>query len=329
MRLQTLAPILILLFTACDHSAKPELAIPEQLPASRPAITVSGLSSGGYMAAQMHVALSGQIVGIGIIAAGPYNCSQGSLQRALGVCTRGGELDTSALVESTRQAAQAERIDPVVNLRSARIWLFHGAQDTTVARSVVVAAREFYSELGSNADQLRLVTDVPAAHGFPIASEGVDCGVLAPPFLNACDYDAAGEMLSYLTNTEITAADMPRGNVREIPQPKAGGLGPIAYVYEPPQCDPEASCDLHIAFHGCGQSSERIGERFVRNAGYNRWADALNLVVIYPQVAANALVNPLGCWDWWGYTNSDFATRRGVQVTAIEQLVEQYIRGEI
>jgi poly(3-hydroxybutyrate) depolymerase len=37
-------------------------------------VTVSGLSSGGFMAVQMHVAYSSVFSGAGIFAGGPYYC---------------------------------------------------------------------------------------------------------------------------------------------------------------------------------------------------------------------------------------------------------------
>ena len=48
--------------------------------------TVSGLSSGAFMAVQMHVAFSDRIAGAGVIAGGPYGCAQGSLLLALDDC---------------------------------------------------------------------------------------------------------------------------------------------------------------------------------------------------------------------------------------------------
>lgn len=39
--------------------------------------SVSGLSSGAYLAVQFHVAFSATMVGAGIIAGGPYYCTQG------------------------------------------------------------------------------------------------------------------------------------------------------------------------------------------------------------------------------------------------------------
>ena len=47
---------------------------------------------------------------------------------------------------------------------------------------------------------------------------------------------------------------------------------------------------------------ESVGETYVRNAGYNEVADLNDIIILYPQAIANSLVNPLGCWDWYGYT---------------------------
>ncbi len=41
--------------------------------------SVSGLSSGAYMAGQFHVAFSGTVIGAGIVAGGPYGCAEGQL----------------------------------------------------------------------------------------------------------------------------------------------------------------------------------------------------------------------------------------------------------
>src|SRR3954451_21625177 len=51
--------------------------------------TVSGLSSGGYMAIQFHIAFSETVRGAGIVAAGPYFCAEGQpFPNALFRCTQ-------------------------------------------------------------------------------------------------------------------------------------------------------------------------------------------------------------------------------------------------
>ena len=47
-------------------------------------VTVSGISSGGYMAVQFQVAYSSVVRGAGIVAGGPYYCAEGSVRRNRG-----------------------------------------------------------------------------------------------------------------------------------------------------------------------------------------------------------------------------------------------------
>ncbi len=99
-----------------------------------------------------------------------------------------------------------------------------------------------------------------------------------------------------------------------------------------PQACRKAACRIHVAFHGCRQSARQIGRRFVEGAGYNSWADSNRLVVLYPQtVARNGfaigswtwLINPKACWDWWGYSASNYATRDGPQIKAVRRMLER------
>ena len=69
-------------------AASGALAAPP-LPAMRAdgsAVTVSGISSGGYMAGQFQVGYSKLVRGVGILAAGPYDCADGSVIRAMTAC---------------------------------------------------------------------------------------------------------------------------------------------------------------------------------------------------------------------------------------------------
>lgn len=92
-------------------------------------------------------------------------------------------------------------------------------------------------------------------------------------------------------------------------------MGATGYVYVPKACASGKRCALHVAFHGCSQSADVVGDAFVRDAGYNRWADVYNVVVLYPQARASmAPLNPKGCWDWWGYSGEGYDTREGAQM---------------
>jgi len=52
--------------------------------------SVSGVSSGGYMAVQFHVAHSRLVKGAGVLAGGPYYCAQGSVWTATYNCLAPG-----------------------------------------------------------------------------------------------------------------------------------------------------------------------------------------------------------------------------------------------
>lgn len=49
-------------------------------------------------------------------------------------------------------------------------------------------------------------------------------------------------------------------------------------------------------------------------------------MVLYPNaVADEALGNPNGCWDWWGYTNVNYGLKDGVQMVFARSLVDALI----
>src|SRR5262245_36558086 len=112
------------------------------------AFTVSGISSGGFMAVQLHVAHSSSVKGAGVLAGGPFYCAQGNLWVALNNCTRPTSWAPVPAVELLKTDAEilarAQLIDPLANLASARVWLFVGKLDRVVEPPVVEATRRFY-----------------------------------------------------------------------------------------------------------------------------------------------------------------------------------------
>jgi poly(3-hydroxybutyrate) depolymerase len=93
-------------------------------------------------------------------------------------------------------------------------------------------------------------------------------------------------------------------------------------LFVPKDCKtPGSSCRLHIAFHGCMQSPNIVQEQFVQDAGYNAWADTNRIIVLYPATTPGP-GNPSGCWDWFGYTNADYAVKKSLQMTAVMKMVE-------
>jgi len=302
------------------------------LGADASAVTVSGLSSGAYMAVQLQVAHSAVVNGAGALAGGPYYCAQGNGWTAYYNCMTPGWWTplpaASVLRLQTEAFARAGQIDATSHLAHARAWLFTGTRDDTVSQDVVKALRDYYTLFGVDT---RLVADQPAGHGMVTASAGGACGATASPYINDCRYDAAGELLKYLLGDLAPPSAKEGGALVRFDQaPFAGGdaaaigLAAEGFAYIPRSCR-SGRCRVHVAFHGCHQNAESVGERFVREAGYNRWADANRLIVLYPQTAASSfpLFNPRACWDWWGYTGALYATRDGAQIRAVWAMIER------
>jgi poly(3-hydroxybutyrate) depolymerase len=321
------------LLLALALAAFPAAAL-ERLPAlaiDPSATTVSGISSGAYMAVQMHVAHSKDIAGAGAFAGGPYYCAGGDLERARFGCME-GEPDAAPLARLTRDWARAGRIDPVENLARARVWLFSGTNDGVVRRPVTDALARYY-EAFVPAGAIFYQDALPAGHAQVTLDHGPTCATTGGEFIVDCDYDGAGKLLQFLHGALAPKRQGAlQGRLRTFDQrefidgrPRSAGMAPEGYVFVPDECARGERCRLHVAFHGCLQQAERIGEAFVRNAGYNRWADANRIVVLYPQTVASwgLPFNPKGCWDWWGYTGADYATRDGVQVRAVKRMLER------
>ncbi|RUO24482.1 polyhydroxybutyrate depolymerase [Aliidiomarina minuta] len=294
-------------------------------------LTVSGISSGGYMAQQLHLAHAERVKGAAIIAAGPYDCAQGSLGVALSECMGNPETPPSAshLLDRAMKRAEERKIASLGQVQRHQVWLFRGQQDTTVGADVFASQVDFYRALVAPGN-LHVETEQNINHLFPTLDYGTDCNVSEPPYLGACGYDAAGELLKALYGFAHEPSEPAQGELITFNQHQAAGkhsrtLAEDGYVYVPEDCAEGASCSLHISFHGCNQQGEEVGDVFARHNGLNRWADSNRLVILYPQVEASKVMpmNPQGCWDWWGYTNTAYATKDGEQIQAVIAMVRE------
>ncbi len=313
------------------------------LAASTGDVTVSGISSGAYMAVQFQVAYSGIVRGAGIVAGGPYYCARGSLRRALGNCMKpsGDSRPPTAdeTLTSVRQLDAAGRIDPAANLHDDRVWLLAGGNDRTVLPAVMDALAAFYRTVLPTTAAISYVRVPEAGHAMLSVADpqANPCPTTEAPFINRCrDFDAAGELLTHLLGPLQPPAVQPDGEVIAFDQrPFVAGraidasLANEGYVFVPANCR-DGGCKVHLAFHGCLQNAGEIGRRFVDGAGYNGWAAGNRIVVLYPQTVRRYglargsfrwLLNPKGCWDWWGYTGADYHTRDGAQMRAVRAMI--------
>ncbi len=294
--------------------------------------TVSGLSSGAYMAVQMHVAYSATFhTGAGIVAGGPYYCAQDSLATATGPCmTHSSGTQVPALVSITNSWAGAGSIDPVANLAGSRLYLYSGTQDQTVVQAVMNDLRTYYTSFVPPANIVYKNT-LGSGHGMITDDFGGSCATTATPFVDDCNFDLAGAILQQLYGAlNARNAGALSGNFVQFDQTafvSGHGMASTGWLYVPASCAAGESCRLHVAFHGCLQNARAVGEQFVRDTGYNRWADTNHIVVLYPQTGAATSANPNGCWDWWGYDSANYAKKSGPQMAAVKAMVDHLASG--
>jgi poly(3-hydroxybutyrate) depolymerase len=326
------------LVSAC-LSAGPAVAASDSLPAydaDSQQTSVSGLSSGAFMAVQLQVAYSRSIIGAGVIAGGPYYCAADNVFFA-SICM--GQVpflppNSALMVSAAKRFASAHLIDPLSNLSKRRVYVFSGTDDTVVRQEAVDATVSFFQQAGVKETNLQYVNKLPAGHAVITPSFGNDCAANATPYISHCNvdsvgYDQAGALLQHIYGALKPRVDTPMGqivsfNQREFAAP-ATGMADTAFLYVPQSCTASgAHCRVHVAIHGCMQSAESVGDQFYADTGYNNWADSNNILVLYPQVNKSVVPsNPQGCWDWWGYTGGNYANKTSSQMKAIEAMMKR------
>ncbi|MGI9224141.1 MAG: extracellular catalytic domain type 2 short-chain-length polyhydroxyalkanoate depolymerase [Woeseiaceae bacterium] len=331
-----LVSMALLGITACGDKPPPattSLPAVEYDAALRSRISVSGVSSGGYMAVQSHVAFAEKIGGIAVVAGGPYHCAAGDVKTALGSCMTGADLGAEPMIDFVNEAAAAGSIATPDTMQDARVWIFHSPADAVVSPRAGDALADFYAAFVPT-ENIGVVNDIESAHGWPTVAAGVACEEQGGHYINACDYDAAGELLQHLyRELQPAADDAVTDNLGTIDLSRYfdadSHIADAGFAYAPSACRATADdCRLHVALHGCVQGAEFLEDRFVRQAGFNEWAETNRIVVVYPQLESS-LFNPKGCWDWWGYTGDDYDLRSGKQVAGISAIIDAFVSGTL
>ncbi len=324
-------------------------------------ISMSGVSSGAYMAQQLHVAHSKHVVGVGLIAGGPYRCAAGvyppyswfdatGLYAATSVCSDTnpywffqGPPDPEFSIGETRRLAADAAIDDPAGMRGDRVWLLSGSEDRVVPRAVVDALHRYYLAF-IDAAAVRYVRLPGAGHAMINDKFGGPCGESAAPFITDCDFDAAGRLLEHIyaslkprvTSDRLRPVQAFDQSAFFDTQDPSVSLHATGHVYIPTGCRQGRQCRLHVSFHGCRQDQELVGDAFYTKSGYNEWAESNDIVVLYPQATAwrgkgalGANANPRGCWDWWGYSGPAYAVRRGKQIRAVAAMIDVLVGREL
>lgn len=334
----------VLLLAACEPSGSGG-GLPA-LGADISATSVSGISSGAYMAGQFQMAHAKIVAGAAIIAGGPYGCSQSvfadsfpgpgaeflNLSKAVNGCMLNnlsvwGVADPDQLAAKAIERARDGEIDSIEDVKGDKVYLFTGQQDRTVMPAIVKAAAKYYAAIGVPEANIKLVENLPAGHAFVTENEGASCERSGEPYVVDCDYDQAGELLKHIYGPLKPPSASPAGQFVTFDQsPYIRDLGPDGMaaegvVYIPNMCREGRGCRVHVAYHGCAQNRQRVGDVFVKESGFARWADTNGFIVLFPQTATTA-INPQACWDWWGYTGRAYLTRKAPQIVAVHRMLE-------
>jgi poly(3-hydroxybutyrate) depolymerase len=325
-------------------------------------VSISGISSGAFMANQVHIAHSAAIMGAGLVAGGLYACAVDGIAddhlRGLASLATGPCMSVPALLEGVdtyarqvQEFASRGWVDPPSNLATSRVYLFTGAADQVVNSETVRRGAALYAALGVPPEGIELKDhSLPgngAGHSWVTVAFGVPCDANKDPYINKCDYDQAEDLLTHIYGPLQPQAAALSGSFVEFDQsefapggdPHANGLFDVGYLYVPKTCAPGGAmqCALHVVLHGCRQSAQLLGDEFYKHIGVNEWADSNNIVVLYPQARSVSVtdfptsrfsdllqINPEGCWNWWGYAYDDkFPLKGGVQVDAIWRMIER------
>lgn len=353
-------------------------------------LTISGISSGGFMAAQMATIYSDKFSGVGTVAGGVYYCAKNHFQekinqfgsssyfafnydpknklgknatpayvnptyQAVGICMGNPEQahagqDGAMNLEFLQDFETRSSIAPVRNIARQKVFIYQGQEDDVVKAAMVGKLEEFYARMG--VDRRNLVFSLRSGgHNFPTdRKDGIACNEEKVPYVASCDYDLAGDILKHTLGRKLqrTAANLQ--NLRVVEQRNApGSVHTYGYLYANDFCLSQPDkCDLHVALHGCKMSDDydeafqqvfetkvqvtrvmgvteeelkarvpQMGARkFAETSGYAEYAEAKSnrLMVYFPQTRIsvdNYPANPKGCWDWYGWTGSEYATNQG------------------
>jgi len=352
-------------------------------------ISISGLSSGADFAAQFQVAYSGILRGSGVFAGQPWLCAVTRFPDDIQIpvcehvthrdqcttdfpapsvplcngCDEGATLHydhcknnvawvrPSLLAEQAHKAAELGLIDPVENLKKAKIYLYRGTKDATYKNGSVANVGILLQALGVPAENILFNNSIPSAHSWPTASYGSKCGA---GVIENCGYDGPGDCLSHIYATDApgasplvrpTSADAwNRSALYEYDQtpywstdnngtavynattPRATGLAATGYVYVPRRCWQNQSysgrgCRLHLSLHGCGVNG--YYDEAVQHLGFEAWAESNDMVVLYPRIQPHGFTieTKSGCWDAYGQSGPDYALKTGVQMKAIRDMI--------
>ena len=152
-----IALLTCLLVMGCEVGKDKAPSLPN-LAANTKSVTLSGVSAGAFMAAQIQFAHADMVSGVGLVAGGLYGCVESvdnpllhmpsaKAVQAIQVCMLAnyrayGLPNARSLARLARRFAAMGAIDPISALADDRIYLFTGSNDRSVSTAILDAAAD-------------------------------------------------------------------------------------------------------------------------------------------------------------------------------------------
>lgn len=267
---------------------------------------VTGVSSGAYMAGQLHVAYASHFSGAALFAGGPYYCAKGDVDIGLYTCAESlpiTNIDLPLLESLSSNWSASGLNDDISHLQGQPVWVHHGLVDFTVWARVTDALVSYYQHFGSNVVYHNTTI---TNHAWISPYGPVECDLFESPYIANCGFDAEEIFLSVLFGSVNAPAETLTGTLYSFSQDyyvnktwsptytEASGIDmdTNGFLYVPAACAKGAKCRLVSVFHGCQMGYYAINLDLVNYANMNQYADTNNFVVLYPQAIATDELGP-------------------------------------
>ncbi|OYZ12816.1 MAG: hypothetical protein B7Y39_18720 [Bdellovibrio sp. 28-41-41] len=152
-------------------------------------------------------------------------------------------------------------------MKNSKVYIFSSPKDTVVPKLNSDRLYEFYANFIPK-NQIFYQSTVNAGHSWVTNSYGNLKVSRAPKAV-------VNAQLYQFDQTEF--------------QSQNSALHNFGYIYVPKACMESRrsstmdACKLHVALHGCLQNPSIVQDKFAVNSGLNTWAEANNIVILYPQ----------------------------------------------
>lgn len=288
-------------------------------------ISISGVSSGGYMAEQFAIAHSDLVFGLGVFSAGIPGCVRQNNLLEIHRCMKSSDQVNLQEIQMLYRAKEKNQIIARLDFfKEIQVHIYHGQQDQVVTAKMMSLNQQLIESFGAKVSA-RLISNL--AHGLPVFKAKNQCEKTASPWINQCEMSGALDLFSqlyrgrfkqnrtdgkwfiyHLENELLTDDEINKSN-----------LNTAMASYVPSVCE-KIDCPVHMVLHGCQQSPEFVDEQFLLNSDFVQAANQYGVVLLFPSINKSSR-NPYGCWDWWGYTGIHYDDQLGPQIRVLEKIV--------